>query len=414
MFWRTTIGVLMVGLLVVAGCIVTEDTESAQTARIVLSVTATAPGTLEVGDEATLAASTTDAPEDATLTYSWFQTGGPGISLENATSASAGLVAPSLATTQVLLFMVTVNDGGSGVGRAEVEIAVRADPDYGKTDEDDDDQDIPAPVADAGADQEVYEGDDVTLSASGSTGLGLSYEWSQINGSTIELAETGKSSLAFSAPSFVTGADNTYEFEVTVTDVFGESVSDSAVVTVVSAEEITGEEGKTLVRVRTSLGNFVIQLEDDLAPITVANFLQYVDDDFFDGTIFHRVIADFMVQGGGFLPSLEKKDTRDPIELEADNGLENDRGMVAMARTSDPDSATAQFYVNVVDNDSLNADQSPPGYTVFGTVIQGMTVVDAIAAVDTGTRDSFEDVPIDDVDIIEILRVVDNSTSSGG
>ena len=159
------------------------------------------------------------------------------------------------------------------------------------------------------------------------------------------------------------------------------------------------------VRVETSQGGFVIQLDPEGAPVTVANFLQYVDDGFYEGTIFHRVIPDFVVQGGGLAPDLAQKETRPPIANEASNGLSNVRGTVAMARTDDPNSATAQFFVNVIDNLDLDADEDTAGYAVFGRVVEGMDVVDSIAAQPTEERDGFTDVPVEDV-VIERIEFV--------
>jgi len=148
------------------------------------------------------------------------------------------------------------------------------------------------------------------------------------------------------------------------------------------------------VKFQTNLGSFTVEVYPDKAPKTVANFLQYVKDKFYDGTIFHRVIGNFMVQGGGFDAALHEKATRAPIPLEANNGLRNDRGTIAMARTSNPDSATAQFFVNVVNNDGLNAP-SPDGhgYAVFGKVIAGMDTIDKIRGVATGSQGYNQDVP---------------------
>jgi peptidyl-prolyl cis-trans isomerase A (cyclophilin A) len=142
------------------------------------------------------------------------------------------------------------------------------------------------------------------------------------------------------------------------------------------------------VKFQTNLGDFTVEVYPDKAPKTVENFLQYVKDKFYNGTIFHRVIGNFMVQGGGFTPDMSQKATRDPVPLEAKNGLKNDRGTIAMARTSNPNSATAQFFVNVVDNNGLNAP-SPDGYgyAVFGKVIAGMDTIDKIRAVPTGRQD---------------------------
>ena len=146
----------------------------------------------------------------------------------------------------------------------------------------------------------------------------------------------------------------------------------------------------------TSHGSFVLELDRKDAPETVANFLAYVRDGFYEGAIFHRVIAGFMIQGGGFTEEFRQLQTRAPVRNEADRGGRNDRGTIAMARTSDPHSATAQFFINVADNDFLNHKAPTPqgwGYTAFGRVVEGMETVDRIAAVETGSRGPFNDVP---------------------
>jgi len=156
-----------------------------------------------------------------------------------------------------------------------------------------------------------------------------------------------------------------------------------------------------IVKLQTSMGNIVIELDEQAAPVTVRNFLGYVEDGFFGGKIFHRVIRDFMIQGGGFTAEMTQSQTRDPIINEAGNGLKNDRGTIAMARTNDPDSATAQFFINHKNNDFLNyTDKSNPGYAVFGKTIEGMDVVDAIASVQTTTQAGMSDVPVEPVVII--------------
>ena len=149
------------------------------------------------------------------------------------------------------------------------------------------------------------------------------------------------------------------------------------------------------VRLATSAGDIVIELNAAKAPKTVDNFLQYVGAGHYDGTVFHRVIAGFMIQGGGMTADLKEKPTRAPIPLESKNGLGNARGTVAMARTNDPNSATAQFFINVKDNERLNAANSPDGngYAVFGKVVSGMDVVDKIRDVPTGSKGPFDDVP---------------------
>lgn len=165
------------------------------------------------------------------------------------------------------------------------------------------------------------------------------------------------------------------------------------------------------VLIETSEGSIVVELYPDKAPKSVANFLQYVDDKHYNGTIFHRVISGFMIQGGGFGEDfyegrLQTRKTREPIEIESRNGLKNDRGTIAMARTADPNSATAQFYINVVDNSSLNyPGHDGHGYTVFGKVVKGMDVVDAIRKVPTTTLGPFQDVPEQPVRIESVSRV---------
>jgi peptidyl-prolyl cis-trans isomerase B (cyclophilin B) len=157
----------------------------------------------------------------------------------------------------------------------------------------------------------------------------------------------------------------------------------------------------TLVVMETSQGPIKLELDTDKAPITVANFLDYVDAHFYDNTIFHRVIPDFMIQGGGFQPGMKQKTTQAPIKNESPNGLSNVRGTIAMARTNDPDSATAQFFINVVDN-SRGLDK--PRYCVFGKVVEGMDVVDKIKDVKTGRRPPHENVPVQDVVILSVRR----------
>jgi peptidyl-prolyl cis-trans isomerase A (cyclophilin A) len=162
--------------------------------------------------------------------------------------------------------------------------------------------------------------------------------------------------------------------------------------------------GKTMIVIETSKGTIKAELDADKAPITVENFLTYADDGFFDGTIFHRVIDGFMVQGGGFDADMRQKQTRDQIKNEADNGLKNDRGTLAMARTAVVDSATAQFFINLKDNDFLNHGGRDFGYAVFGRVVEGMDVVDAIAKVPTGHKGGQGDVPLEPVVLQSVKR----------
>ncbi len=161
------------------------------------------------------------------------------------------------------------------------------------------------------------------------------------------------------------------------------------------------------VQFQTSAGDFVIELNAEKAPKTVENFLQYVNDKHYEGTVFHRVIDGFMVQGGGFTVAMAQKPTRGPIPLEAANGLRNDRGTIAMARSGNPNSATAQFFVNVVDNPGLNAPQPDGfGYAVFGKVSSGMETIDKIRALPTGNKSGMQNVPLTPITInsVRILK----------
>lgn len=169
-----------------------------------------------------------------------------------------------------------------------------------------------------------------------------------------------------------------------------------------SAEE--SHAPNPLVTLETSDGKVTLRLFRDKAPITVDNFLAYVDAGFYNGTIFHRVIPDFMVQGGGFLPDMTEKETMDPIVSESKNRLHNTRGTVAMARTNDPDSATSQFFINVRNNLRLDWSPGQPGYTVFGEVIDGMSVVDYMVTAPTGNVGGHQNVPQQPITIIEVKR----------
>jgi cyclophilin family peptidyl-prolyl cis-trans isomerase len=163
-----------------------------------------------------------------------------------------------------------------------------------------------------------------------------------------------------------------------------------------------------VIKMTTTEGDILIELLEKEAPITVENFLSYVDDGYFDGTIFHRVIDGFMLQGGGFTPDMEQKETKAPIKNEANNGLKNDRGTLSMARTMIVDSATSQFFLNVVDNDFLNYKGDNPqtyGYAVFARIIEGMDVADKIKGVKTGSVGGHQDVPVEPVVIVSVTRV---------
>jgi peptidyl-prolyl cis-trans isomerase B (cyclophilin B) len=178
------------------------------------------------------------------------------------------------------------------------------------------------------------------------------------------------------------------------------------IVLVFAFAAIAGDNPK--IEMDTTKGKIVLELYADKAPKTVENFLAYLDAGFYDGTIFHRVIPGFMIQGGGFTADMKKKDARPPIDNEADNGLRNERGTIAMARTSNPHSATAQFFINTVNNDFLNYRNKSSqgwGYAVFGRVAEGMAVVEAISGVKTGTRGPLRNVPTDPIVITRVRRV---------
>ena len=163
-----------------------------------------------------------------------------------------------------------------------------------------------------------------------------------------------------------------------------------------------------MVIIKTTLGDIKVKLAADKAPLTVANFLAYVDAGFYNGTIFHRVIDGFMIQGGGFDASMNQKPTRAPIKNEAANGLQNKRGTLAMARTAIVDSATSQFFINVKDNGFLDFRSPDPqgfGYCVFGEVVEGLDVVDKIKGVRTGVKAGMSDVPLETVEIVSVTRV---------
>jgi peptidyl-prolyl cis-trans isomerase B (cyclophilin B) len=165
---------------------------------------------------------------------------------------------------------------------------------------------------------------------------------------------------------------------------------------------------KKRIKLETTEGNIVLELDITRAPLSVLNFMNYVRSGFYDGTIFHRVIKDFMIQGGGFTSVMKEKTTRKPVKNEADNGLKNIRGTVAMARTSDPHSATAQFFINTADNNFLdhkNKSEQGWGYAVFGKVVEGIEAVNAVSAVKTTTRGPHQDVPTDPVVIKRASKI---------
>ena len=159
-----------------------------------------------------------------------------------------------------------------------------------------------------------------------------------------------------------------------------------------------------MIRFETSLGSFTVELFEQEAPVTTRNFLDYVDAGHFDGTVFHRVIPGFVIQGGGLGADMRQRPTRAPIRNEADNGLKNRRGTLSMARTNDPHSATSQFFVNLVDNAFLDPGRGGAGYAVFGCVTEGMDVIDRIATVKTGNKAGHQDVPVTPIEVTSAKR----------
>ena len=160
-----------------------------------------------------------------------------------------------------------------------------------------------------------------------------------------------------------------------------------------------------MIHFETNLGRFTVELYEKEAPVTVANFLKYIDEGFFDGTTFHRIVPGFVIQGGGFTADMSQKRTHETIKNEADNGIKNTRGTLSMARTNDINSATSQFFVNLKDNDFLDHSRGNFGYAVFARVTDGMDVVDQIAAVETGRRRGFDDVPVEAVIMKSVRRI---------
>lgn len=285
----------------------------------------------------------------------------------------------------------------------------------------------PAPVVEAAttASGQVDKDSEITLSAAVVEGdASVSFKWYQIFGRIVTLSSDSGATVSFAAPSVprtetlrfrvdaqrgsTVVASSEVAVEIAADPTYGFVTTDPN-----EATSGTDDEPFPLVRLETNLGNIVIELDREKAPESVRNFLRYVDDGFYDETLWHRVIPDFVVQGGGFDLDLEQKKTRPPIVNEADNGLSNIRGSVAMARTSDPDSATAQFYINLVDNSgSLDRTETSAGYAVFGKVIEGMDIADEIALVETGSRNGMSDVPIDDVVTERAVRITRDELSN--
>ena len=372
------------------------------TVRNTLNTTAAAPATAIPQQLVTLQASVEPRSDSGVISYSWFQTAGLGVPLLDADQPTASFIAPSLATDQRLRFMVSTLDEAGAVGHAEVTVTVSADPNFGAS------TTQPAkPTADAGKDQYHLGGEVVTLDGSKSTGRGLTFHWREVSGPAITLDTPDAAQTSFTAQFDPNNTDPAV-IELLISDVGGNQVTDRVQVKI-------GDPSlsDTNVEMVTSKGTITLALDRTAAPVTVGNFLWYIDDKFYDNTIFHRVIPDFVIQGGGYDPDLAPKQTRDPIINEADNGLSNIRGTIAMARASDPDSATSQFFINVKNNVKDGDGQSnldpggvtTDGYAVFGHVTAGLDVVDAIDAVTTGTEKGFQDVPLVDVLVTSVRRL---------
>jgi cyclophilin family peptidyl-prolyl cis-trans isomerase len=249
----------------------------------------------------------------------------------------------------------------------------------------------------------------VTVAGAGDLS-GAAYHWYQTSGRVVTLDDPTIPEPSFVAPSLA--SESTVGFRVDIT--LSGKLSSAEVSMRIAADPNHGLDNSgnvdddndphPQVRLNTTKGAIVLELNRDKAPVSVSNFLKYVDAKFYNRTIFHRVVPDFVIQGGGFTADLTQKETRDPILNESTNGLKNLRGSLAMARLNAPNSATAQFYVNLKDNEALDRTDSSPGYAVFGRVIVGMSVVDAIAEVETGSEGSLTDVPVEDIIIATAER----------
>jgi len=321
------------------------------------------------------------------LTYLWQQTAGEDVELADANTLAATFTAPVVDNTAALTFELTVTDEiGQSVKRSmNVEVLAQF-------------------VVLAGDDQLTVPGFEVALQGSSVGGTGtVAYEWRQTEGPNVVLSDPNDPNATFTAP--LLEEDTTLTFELRAVDEENHSNTDTVDVRV----------DAPVVRFSTTMGEFKILLRPDVAPLGVANFARYVDEEFYVGLIMHRIIPDFVVQGGGWYPDLSQTLRYDPIPIESNNGLSNVRGSVAYARTADPDSATTEFFINLVDNTAegeaqfgyTNLDyinEQNPGYAVFGRVIEGMEVIDAMAKVETETQTApwdpfpeFDDVPVEPI-----------------
>lgn len=238
------------------------------------------------------------------------------------------------------------------------------------------------------------------------------YSWYQTYGRRVTLTNSSSATPTFVAPDV--SENTTLIFRVDLIDPAGQLYSSEEITVSIAGNGQAGGNsngndnsdtgGKVRVRMVTSKGDIVIDLDRANAPISVDNFLQYADDGFYENTIFHRVIPNFVVQGGGFTADLEQKPTRPTIVNEASNGLKNLRGTISMARQDPPDSATSQFFLNLKDNSSLDKTATFPGYAVFGAIVEGLSVIDDIADDETGSENGLSDVPVTDVFILSVRR----------
>jgi len=324
--------------------------------------------------------------------YRWEQTAGPEVVLADPNTFSTTFTAPDVDESTILTFELTATDGADNSVTDAVDIEV-----------------VPELTASAGDDQTATPGLGVTLQGAGAAGSGdIAYEWRQTAGQAVELSDPNAASPAFTAP--LVENDETLTFELTITDEAAQTATDTVDILVDAPR----------VRFGTTMGEFVILLRPDVAPVGVANFMLYVNEDFFTGLIMHRIIQDFVVQGGGWPADLSQVFRYNPIILESNNGLNNARGWVAYARTSEPNSATSEFFVNLVDNTAEGEAQSgyanldyispeQPGYAVFGKIVEGMDVIDAMGQVETHSQApewspefEFDDVPVEPIVFTEV------------